>query len=52
MKDDYQILYNATLANARTKVYDKWIKEKIKNTYIKISEECKSCVFLQTGWLK
>ncbi len=52
MKDDYQILYNATLANARTKVYDKWIKEKIKNTYIKISEECKSCEFLQTGWLK
>jgi peptidyl-prolyl cis-trans isomerase SurA len=52
MKDDYQILYNATLANARTKVYDKWIKEKIKNTYIKISEECKSCDFLQTGWLK
>jgi len=52
MKDDYQILYNATLANARTKVYDKWIKEKIKNTYIKISEECKTCEFLQTGWLK
>jgi peptidyl-prolyl cis-trans isomerase SurA len=52
MKDDYQILYNATLANARTKVYEKWIKEKIKTTYIKISEECKSCEFLQTGWLK
>jgi peptidyl-prolyl cis-trans isomerase SurA len=52
MKDDYQILYNATLANARTKAYDKWIKDKIKTTYIKISEECKSCEFLQTGWLK
>ncbi len=52
MKDDYQILYNGTLANARTRAYDKWIKEKIKTTYIKISEECKSCDFLQTGWLK
>jgi peptidyl-prolyl cis-trans isomerase SurA len=52
MKDDYQILYNATLANARSKVYDKWIKEKTRITYIKISEECKSCEFLQAGWLK
>lgn len=52
MKDDYQILYTATLANERTKTYDKWIKEKIKSTYIKISDEYKSCDFLQTGWLK
>jgi peptidyl-prolyl cis-trans isomerase SurA len=52
MKDDYQIVYNATFANARSKAYEKWIKEKIKTTYIKISEECKSCAFLQTGWLK
>jgi peptidyl-prolyl cis-trans isomerase SurA len=52
MKDDYQILYNATLVNERTKAYDKWIKEKIKNTYIKISDEYKSCDFLKTGWLK
>ena len=47
LKDDYQILYNATLVNARTKAYDKWIKEKIKTTYIKISEEYKTCDFLK-----
>jgi peptidyl-prolyl cis-trans isomerase SurA len=52
MKDDYQILYNATLMNERTKTYDKWIKEKIKSTYIKISDEYKSCAFLNIGWLK
>jgi peptidyl-prolyl cis-trans isomerase SurA len=52
MKDDYQILYNATLMNERTKAYEKWIKEKIRNTYIKISEEYKSCDFLKTGWVK
>jgi peptidyl-prolyl cis-trans isomerase SurA len=52
MKDDYQILYNATLTNERTKAYDKWIKEKIKTTYIKISDEYKSCDFLKIGWLK
>jgi peptidyl-prolyl cis-trans isomerase SurA len=52
MKDDYQILYSATLTDERTKAYDKWIKEKIKTTYIKISDEYKSCDFLQKGWLK
>jgi len=52
MKDDYQLLYNATLMNARSKAYDKWIKEKIKTTYIRIGEEYKSCDFLNIGWLK
>jgi peptidyl-prolyl cis-trans isomerase SurA len=52
LKDDYQNLYNAALMNERTKVFDKWIKEKIEITYIKISEEFKSCEFLKKGWLK
>ncbi len=52
MKDDYQILYNAAIIEARNKAYDKWIKEKIKSTYIRISEEYKTCDFLKIGWLK
>jgi peptidyl-prolyl cis-trans isomerase SurA len=52
LKDDYQNLYNAALMNERTKVYDKWIKDKIETTYLKISEEFKSCDFLKKGWLK
>lgn len=52
LKDDYQNLYNAALMQERTKIFDKWVKEKIKNTYIKISEEFKSCEFLKNGWLK
>ncbi|MCX6325424.1 MAG: peptidylprolyl isomerase [Bacteroidia bacterium] len=52
LKDDYQSLYNAALMKERTKVYDKWIKEKIETTYLKISEEFKSCDFLKKGWLK
>jgi hypothetical protein len=38
--------------NERTKKFDKWVKEKIEITYIKISEEFKSCEFLKKGWLK
>ncbi len=52
LKDDYQSLYNAALMNERTKVFEKWVKEKIAITYLKISEEFKSCEFLQKGWLK
>jgi peptidyl-prolyl cis-trans isomerase SurA len=53
LKDDYQGLANAALMEERTKAYDKWIRKKIESTYIKISDEFKSCDFLQTkGWLK
>ncbi len=52
LKDDYQNLYEAALMNKRSKKYDDWIKKKIEVTYIRISDEFKSCAFLQTGWLK
>lgn len=52
LKDDYQELYNAALNTERSKVYDKWIRDKTAVTYIKISDEFKSCEFLKDGWLK
>ena len=53
LKDDYQLLYNATLSNKQNKIYSDWVNEKIKSTYIKISEECSSCSFLTNmGWIK
>lgn len=52
LKDDYQNLYNAALMEERSKTYENWIKKKIEVTYIKISDEFKSCNFLSKGWLK
>jgi peptidyl-prolyl cis-trans isomerase SurA len=52
VKEDYQILSDAALMDQRQKMYDKWINHKLEITYIKISEEYKSCDFLQKGWLK
>jgi peptidyl-prolyl cis-trans isomerase SurA len=52
LKDDYQRLYNAALNVERSNVFDKWVKNKIEITYIKISEEFKTCDFLKNGWLK
>lgn len=52
MKDDYQFVYNAAMMSERQKLYSNWIKKKIETTYIKISDEFKSCKFLEEGWLK
>jgi peptidyl-prolyl cis-trans isomerase SurA len=52
LKNDYQELYNATLMNKRSKTYQQWINKKIGITYIKISDEFKSCEFQNKGWLK
>ena len=52
LKDDYQTLYDEALVKERTDVFEKWVKNKIAITYVKISDEFKSCAFLQKGWLK
>ena len=52
LKDDYKTLYDAALLEKRSKIYQDWIKKKIAITYIKISDEFKSCDFLNQGWLK
>ena len=52
LKNDYQGLYNSALQDKRSKTYQQWIDKKIGVTYIKISEEFKSCDFANKGWLK
>lgn len=52
LKDDYQEIYNAALNSERNKIYEKWVKNKIELTYLKIGDEYKSCDFLNRGWLK
>jgi len=49
---DYQSLYNETLMQKRTKFYKQWIDKKIGITYIRVSEEFKTCQFENKGWLK
>ncbi len=52
MRNDYQTLHNAALMSEQNNAFDKWIKKKIETTYIRISEEFKSCDFLTRGWLQ
>jgi len=52
LKDDYQYFYSATMMRERQSSYQQWIMKKIGTTYIRISDEFKSCKFLESGWLK
>jgi peptidyl-prolyl cis-trans isomerase SurA len=52
VKNDYQDLYTGALLQKRAKTYQNWIDKKIGITYIKISDEFKSCPFTTKGWLK
>jgi len=52
IKEDYQALYNAALLEKRSEKFNDWINKKIEVTYIRISEEFKSCQFSNPNWLK
>lgn len=52
LKQDYQDLYDMALYEQQSKVYQDWIDNKIEVTYIKISDEFKTCNLSNPGWLK
>ena len=52
LNTDYQIIKSMAENNARQKLMDEWIKEKIKNTYVRIDPAWKGCDFKYKGWLK
>lgn len=51
LKDDYNYLEELTLSNKRSSAYIDWIGEKMKVTYIRISDQFKTCKFANEGWL-
>lgn len=51
--DDYQNLKNIVLEKRRSEMLDKWIREKQKHTYVRISDNWKkNCTFKYPGWIK
>ncbi len=45
MKDDYQRIQQAALAEKKNKAIEKWINDKASKTYIRIDEAYKDCPF-------
>jgi len=50
LKDDYPKIQEWALQKKQKEVIDQWVKEKSKNTYIRISDQYKSCQF-NYDWL-
>jgi peptidyl-prolyl cis-trans isomerase SurA len=50
MQDDYNYLSEAALRNKQGKIYEEWIIDKIKRTYIRVSDDFRGCSFHYSGW--
>ena len=50
--EDFQAMKNIVLAKRKEEFIDKWIKDKIKTTYVRINDRYKSCDFKYEGWVR
>lgn len=50
--EDFQTMKNIVLAKHKEEFIKDWIKDKIKNTYIRINDRYKNCNFEYQGWVK
>ena len=52
MNNDYQTIKMMAENKKRQEILDKWLKDKIKSTYVRIDEDWKKCDFKYEGWIK
>lgn len=52
MTEDFQTLRDVVVNKRSEEAIEKWIKEKINTTYIRISPEWRNCNFKYKGWIK
>ena len=52
MNSDYQTIKMMAENKKRQEILDKWLKDKIKSTYVRIDDDWKNCEFRYEGWIK
>lgn len=52
LSDDYQTIKGLYEASVKQRMVDKWIEQKIKDTFVKIEDNWVDCEFEHQGWLK
>jgi outer membrane receptor for ferrienterochelin and colicins len=52
LNNDYQIIKTLAENARRQEMIDQWLREKIKNTYVRIDPAWKNCDFKYPGWIK
>lgn len=50
--EDYQRLKSIVMEKRSNEIIDKWIREKLKTTYVRINEKWRSCEFKYPGWVR
>lgn len=52
ISEDYQRLKDIVIARKQDELLEKWVGEKLKQTYVRINERWKNCDFKYQGWIK
>ena len=52
MADDYDILFDIVSSMRQQEALEKWVREKQRTTYVRISEGWNDCEFMYPGWGK
>ena len=52
IQDDFEILRKIVLQKKQQDALNKWVRKKIKETYIRIDDDWKNCDFKYTEWLE
>ena len=50
--EDFQDMRDVVLADRREKLLLNWVKEKLKNTYVRMDERYRDCEFEYDGWVR
>jgi len=52
LKEDYNLFKSRALQRKQDSIVDEWVEDKIKVTYIRISDTYRACPFRLKGWMK
>jgi peptidyl-prolyl cis-trans isomerase SurA len=52
LKEDYNLFKAKASEKKQKEIVNEWVEDKIKTTYIRISDKYKNCPFAIRGWLK
>lgn len=52
ISEDFQVMKDVVLNKEREKAINAWVADKIKHTYVRMSDRYKNCNFQYQGWVK
>jgi peptidyl-prolyl cis-trans isomerase SurA len=50
--EDFQVMKDIVMEKRREKVLHDWVVNKIKNTYVHVSDDYRNCKFEYEGWIR